>query len=99
MKNKLAYRSPFTNPRSSFLLLSIAVGAVLGLLLPQILAAAEESQTTQNSAVQVGKSYHNDTSLPLRDVPSIWPPRTTDGREDERAREARKNPKLPLPFH
>ena len=102
MKKKpaLAPRFAFINPRVSLALLLISAGASLALLGSGLFAAAEEQQAPQeNSGIQFGQSYHNDVSPALRDLPAIWPPRPSKDTEDEAAREARMNPKLPLPLH
>src|SRR5438034_1333928 len=53
----------------------------------------------KNSGIQFGQSYHNDVSPALRDLPAIWRPGPPKDGEDEQGREARINPKLPLPLH
>ena len=93
-------RFAFTNPRVSLALLLTSAGIALALFGSGVLAAAEQPQTAQeNSGIQFGQSYHNDVSPALRDLPAIWPPRPSKDTEDEAGREARMNPKLPLPLH
>src|SRR5438552_13348128 len=100
MKKKSAPRFAFIKLRVSLPLFLISVGVLLALLGSGAFTAAEEPQAPQeNSGIQWGQSYHNDVSPALSDLPAIWPPGSLADREDEQAREAMRNPKLPLPFH
>src|SRR5437868_4132119 len=95
MKNKLASRFAFINPRFSLPLLLIS-GLLLALLRAGTLAAEEQQTPPENSGVEFGQSYYNDLSPALRDLPAIWPPRSL---KNEELREANLNPQLPLPLH
>ena len=101
MKNKPAPRFAFSvKPRVSLALLLISIGASLALVGSGLFAAAEQQPAApENSGIQFGQSYHNDVSPPLSDLPAIWPPKPSKDKEDEEGREARRNPKLPLPLH
>src|ERR1044071_6308783 len=59
-------------------------------------AVAFAETPKENSGIQFGKSYHNDVSPALRDLPTIWPPRPPKARE---LHEANLNPELPLSLH
>ena len=100
MKKKSTWQSGFLKLRVSLILLLFSAGVFLALLGSGLFAAAEEQQAPQeNSGIQFGQSYHNDVSPALRDLPAIWPPTPPKEGEDEEAREANLNPKLPLPLH
>ncbi len=55
------------------------------------LGAPALAQASKSAALQVGASYHNDVSQPMRDMPSST---SADGRE-EHEREINENPKVP----
>src|SRR5947207_10640884 len=100
MKTKPAPRFAFINSRVLLPLFLISAGVSLALLRSGVFAAAEEPPAPQeNSGIQFGESYHHDVSPALSDLPAIWPPGPPKDGEDEQGREARRNPKLPLPLH
>src|SRR5436190_20286056 len=88
MKKEHTARFGFASPRTllGFLL-------CLGL---SFSAHAFAQPPQENSGIQFGKSYHNDVSPALRDLPTIWPPRPPKDRE---LREANLNTQLPLSLH
>ncbi|MEY2488879.1 MAG: hypothetical protein QOC70_821 [Verrucomicrobiota bacterium] len=89
-KTKSASQSAFFNLR---LLLSFALclaGLALALFAFGVFSGVSaQAQALKPDALQVGVSYHNDVSQPLRDMPSATGPE----RKDER--EANENPKVP----
>src|SRR2546423_12511235 len=100
MKKDRSSRSGFLYLRVLLSLAFCSIGVLLVLLGSGLFAAAEEQQAPQeNSGIQFGQSYHNDVSPALRDLPVIWPPSPPKNSEEEEAREARRNPQLPLPLH
>ncbi len=106
MKKSSSNQSAFVIVRISLALLLLIAGISLASLGFVRSTAAEEQQQQQtpstaseNSGIQFGQSYHNDISPALRDLPAIWPPKDNKNQEEERAREMRRNPRLPLPLH
>ena len=106
MEKKSASRSALINLRTSVALLLIGGSASLALLASGLFARAEEQPAPvgasavepapqEQSAMQVGQSYHNDVSPALRDLQLIWPPKATDSNREEELREANLNPKIP----
>ncbi|HEX7516731.1 MAG TPA: hypothetical protein VF345_05535 [Chthoniobacterales bacterium] len=97
MKTKSASQSAFFNLRlliGFVLCLACASLALLAFGLfsgAPALAQASKPDQSRPDALQVGASYHNDVSQPMRDMPSST---NADGR-DEREREANENPKVP----
>src|SRR5204863_6607940 len=90
MKKEHASRFGFLNPRIPF--------GFLVCLSVYLCATAFAQDSQQTSGIQVGHSYHNDVSPPLRDLPTLWPKDRKEG-EAEEAREANLNPQLPLIDH
>ena len=88
MKKKHSSRFGFLDPRILFGFL-LCFSAYLG-------AAALAQDAQETSGIQVGHSYHNDVSPALRDLPTLWPPKERKDGEDEEAREANLNPKVPF---
>jgi hypothetical protein len=95
MKRKSASQSAFVNLRLLLGFVPCLAGVSLALLAfgafsgaPALAQAANQSRS---AALQVGVSYHNDVSQPMRDMPSST---TADGREAPE-REANENPKVP----
>src|ERR1700730_2955393 len=101
MKTRPAAQSAFFNPRVLISFAFCAVGVLLALLAFALYPGATVlAQAPQgNSGIQFAQSYHNDVSPALRDLPAIWPPRAPNEGEDEQAREANLNPKLPHAQH
>ena len=92
MKKSVVLRSAFSARRVLALFLCSA-SLFLGLLgLNALLGTTVVAQGTgQASSIQVGASYHNDVSRPLRDVPA-W---SDDDFRRAEEREANENPKIP----
>jgi hypothetical protein len=87
MKKERLSRSGFLNPRLLF-----------GFVLCLGLSRAGSALAQENAGgIQVGHSYHNDVSRPLRDLPALWPPKVR--KDGEETREANMNPQLPHPQH
>src|SRR5215831_19442879 len=98
MKKQSTPRFAFRNPRPS--LLFYVCGALVTTLLRSGALAAEEPRDPQlhyeNNGVRWGRSYHNDVSPALRDLPQLWVSRPPS---DEPSHEANPNPKIPMPLH
>jgi hypothetical protein len=95
MKRKSASQSAFFNLRLLLGFVVCLAGVSLALLAFGVFsgapALAQASNPSPSDALQVGVSYHNDVSQPLRDMPSS----TTAGARQESEREANENPKVP----
>ena len=92
MKRKSASQSAFFNLRLLVGFVLCLAGVSLALLAFGIFSGAPAlAQASKSAALQVGVSYHNDVSQPMRDMPSST---SADGRE-EHEREINENPKVP----
>src|SRR5262244_4103233 len=94
MKNNATTMSAYTAPRIlAYLLCTLGVSlALLGISGPIGTApSAKGAVQTSGGSIQFGTSYHNDESLPLRDLANL----PYDVRQKE---EGPENPKLPN-FH
>ncbi len=92
MKRKSASQSAFFNLRLLVGFVLCLAGVSLALLAFGIFSGAPAlAQASKSAALQVGVSYHNDVSQPMRDMPSST---SADGREGTE-REANENPKVP----
>ncbi len=94
MKRKSPAESAFFNPRFLVGFILCLIGAVLALLGFGLLAGGSASaqgpnQNQGSSGVEVGASYQNDVSPPMRDVP----PWSASGLKPQH--EANENPKVP----
>src|SRR5258708_5563364 len=94
MKRKSAAESAFFSPRFLVGLVLCLIGAVLALLGFGMLSGGSASaqgpnQNQASSDVEVGASYRNDVSPPMRDVP----PWAAAGLKPQH--EANENPKVP----
>src|SRR5438105_1105298 len=85
MKKKSTSKSAFFNPRVLIGLVLCALGLLLALLAyttaypgASLLAQEPSQQLTQQPGWQVVASYHNDVSLPLRDIAAAWSPRVSE---------------------
>jgi hypothetical protein len=92
MKRKSASQSAFFNLRLLVGFVLCLAGISLALLAFGVFSGAPAlAQASKSAALQVGVSYHNDVSQPMRDMPSST---SADGREGTE-REANENPKVP----
>src|SRR5947207_11820675 len=94
MKRKSAAESAFFSPRFLVGFILCLIGAVLalfgfGLLSGGSASAQGPNQNQASSGVEVGASYRNDVSPPMRDVP----PWSASGSKPQH--EANENPKVP----
>ncbi|MEO8952658.1 MAG: choice-of-anchor J domain-containing protein [Chthoniobacterales bacterium] len=93
MKKSVVSRSAFSARRVLALFLCSA-SLLLGLLALNALVetpAVAQGTNAPGASLQVGASYHNDVSKPLRDLPA-WSDADLRGGEE---REANENPKVP----
>ena len=94
MKKKPSQQSAFSLSRLLACLLCL-LGFLLAFLgISGSLGTKSLAQGTSNSSagsVQVGASYHNDVSLPLRDMPA-WTRPTSDGEANGTRMKTRKFP-------
>src|ERR1051325_3825056 len=98
MKRHSEPRFAIIKPRQ---LLPLLLSASLLVTLPRsgALAASDvkDSQLNyENNGIQWGRSYRNDVSPALRDLPQLLLSRPPS---DEPSHEANPNPKLPIPLH
>jgi hypothetical protein len=92
MKRKSASQSAFFDLRLLAGFVLCLAGISLALLAFGVFSGAPAlAQASKSAALQVGVSYHNDVSQPMRDMPSST---SADGREGTE-REANENPKVP----
>src|SRR5437667_9949098 len=94
MKRKSAAESAFFSPRFLVGFILCLIGAVLalfgfGLLSGGSASAQGPNQNQASSDIEVGASYRNDVSPPMRDVP----PWAASGSKPQH--EANENPKVP----
>ena len=61
--------------------------------------SAQDKSAAHSGKIVYGRSYQNDVSPALRDLPTLWPPKERKGGDESEMREANLNPKLPLPLH
>ena len=91
MKRKSASQSAFFNLRLLIGAVLCLAGVSLALLAFGVFSGAPALAQAPQSILQVGASYHNDVSQPLRDMPAS----TNADRKGESEREANENPKVP----
>ncbi len=91
----VASRSAFVSRRVILGIGFCVIGFSLALKAIALSSAAAPSTNEspgQSLSMQVGVSYHNDVSPPLRDLVSIWPPK---GKGEDELAEANLNPQIP----
>lgn len=97
MKRKSASQSAFVNLRLLTGFVLCLAGVSLALLAFGVfssapaLAQASKPDQSRSDGLQVGVSYHNDVSQPMRDMPAS----TNTNESEAREREANENPKVP----
>src|SRR6266566_2641238 len=97
MKRKSAAESAFFSPRFVVGFVLCLIGTILALLVFGLLSGGSASaqgpnQNQASSDIEVGASYRNDVSPPMRDVP----PWAAAGLKPQH--EANENPKVPYPI-